>query len=54
MVRAVRALVLAALFALASCADFAEAELEYCFEHPGVCPVVRRDAGVDAGTDGGP
>lgn len=53
MVRAVRALVVFALLAFVSCADFAEAELEYCFEHPDVCPIIVRDAGVDGGTDGG-
>ena len=59
MLRAVRALGFIALLVLGSCVDFTEAEREYCFEHPGVCPVFVRDAGVDGGsddggTDGGP
>ncbi len=50
-----RALWLTVVFALVRCADFSDAELEYCAEHPGVCPV--RDAGSpDSGAapDGGP
>ena len=49
--RSVKLLVAMVLLALGACADFAEAEAEYCFEHPGVCPVV--DAGA-VSTDGGP
>ena len=49
-----RALLVIALVALASCADFADAELEYCLEHPGVCPTFPRDAGARPdGGDGG-